>query len=192
MALTPLTHLSVDSQRQYQSVYNWFCATYKGDMLHTTGIQKFVDNHPEDVVRNGLRGRILRSIIDRYLNPRPVGPSISICKRKRRYPINHKKIPMLPWLLFVPRYIHKSICNGVVVTPDGTSIPNQNWMHWTQSFVSALGAHVLRRNLIRSYVAYVHRIIRPLCHNGETISFLGITRQDIINAMLYTHSSIGP
>ena len=186
MALASITHMSPDSQRQYRAVYNWFCSTYNGDMQHTEGIQQFIDNHPDAVVRNGLRGRILRSIVGRYLIPVPCGPSLRLHKRARtRTKAHATKTELHSWLLFVPKYIHKTICDGT----DQPPCPDQNWMHWIHSFVYVMGAHALRRSLIRAYVAYVHRIIRPLCPSGDTSAFLVITRDDIVHSMLHRPSS---
>lgn len=186
MALASLAHLSCDSQRQYVAVYEWFCATYGGSMTHTSEMQTFVDDHPDHVVRDGLRGRILRSIIGRYLLPPPDGPPIHLKTKRSRCKgtAPTSKVDRNRWLSFVPRYLHGTICHG-----DGSAEPTQadrNWMVWTQEYVQALGSHVLRRNHIRSYVAYVHRILRCICPLGVRDDFLNIGRSEIVASILST------
>jgi hypothetical protein len=186
MALAPLSHLSNDSQRQYNAVYEWFRGVYKGTMTHTSEMQAFIDNHPDHVVREGLRGRILRSIIGRYLVPPPIGPPIQLKTKRtkgsnagKKYKVDHNR-----WLSFVPAYLHSTICHG-----DGSVEPttaDQNWMVWTQEYVQCLGSHILRRNHIRSYVAYVHRILRGICPMGIREEFLDIGRPEIVASILST------
>ena len=181
MSLTSLTHMSCDSQRQYRAVYHWFCATYKGDMTHTADMQRFIDDHPDSVMRCGLRGRILRSIIGRYLDPPPSGPPIHLTQKKRPKRTNPcDKTKLIHWLSFVPSYLHPTICEGMN-SPVHTDF---HWMQWTHDYVLAIGCHALRRNLIKSYVAYVHRILRPLCPEGTKSEFLKYGRSHIVTAML--------
>ena len=173
MSLASLAHMSCDSQRQYRGVYNWFCATYTGDMTHTADMQRFIDNHPDAVVRCGLRGRILRSIIGRYLDPAPLGPPVHLMQKKQPKMKNHQdKAKAGHWLSFVPTYLHEGLH------------ADQPWRQWTHDYVLSIGCHVLRRNLIKSYVAYVHRILRPMCPQGTRSEFMQYGRPHIVTAML--------
>ena len=71
------------TRNQYRRVFRWLCAHYDGPWDRTEPLQHFLDEHPEAVVRNGIRGRIVPCLVNRHIQPRPAGPPIFLSNVRR-------------------------------------------------------------------------------------------------------------
>jgi hypothetical protein len=138
---------------------------YHGPWDRTEPIQDFIDEHPDARVRHGLFGRVIQSIVNRYLDPIPKGPAIRLPPRaaatkeavgggdrptkrngKRRTPIAGED-EMNAWLAFVPVYLRS------------WAKAHNQWSVWIHRFVVTLGANAASRYLVRAYVTHVHHVL---------------------------------
>jgi integrase len=124
-------------------------------------IQAFMDEHPKC---KGIRGRILQSIINRHMHPRPMGPPITIMTTS----VNTLKMKMAPahindtWMAYLPIGLRSAILEGTTST----------WRSWLQHYIlHTLHATPLRKNLVRTYVTHVHRVLSEelKCHTLEDV-----------------------
>lgn len=119
-------------------------------------IQLFINEHPKC---KGPRGKVLQSLINRHVQPRPMDPghvtgvlcprppiTISRCLTGKHIPGSIKLLPqMASWTAFVPLHLR----NDMFVTMDAC------WLMWLQHYiVHTLRATPLKKNLIRSYVSH--------------------------------------
>lgn len=168
LALDAIAHLKLTTQTHYRRVFAWLtqhgrpvggggpgAANYTGPWDRTEPLQQFLNEHPNPSVRTGIRGRICQCLLNRYVQPRPIGPPIFISTlvhngSKAKAGGNRHWIAPLSWTDYLPR----SITETCTETP--------TWREWWEEYiVRVLDANPLRRNLVRAYVSHVHRVLCP-------------------------------
>ena len=171
------------TRSQYERVFRWLCQNYDGPWDRTEPLQRFLDEHPDAVVRSGIRGRIVQCLVNRHLVPRPTGPPIFLSNLQR--PRRHAKkgggggdgADAAPWTHYLPGCV-------AAVAEDGP------WSVWLREYVTVvLRANPLRRNLVRTYVAHAYRVLWEAlgCHTAD--SMLGLQRDALAAAVSATNAA---
>jgi hypothetical protein len=139
----------------------WLVKNYQGPWDRTEPIQAFIQTCPDDTVRTGLRGRVIQSIVNRYLHPLPKGPAIRIPHNNRTGGENadsgkksgtsdrrgrHRSEDADAWLAYVPVFLRPAIQQ------------HSMWSAWISRFIVTLGANVVRKMLVRQYVTHVFTV----------------------------------
>ena len=129
MNLADLGTLTVTTRSQYLRVYNWLQREYQGSFDRMEPMQAFMNSHPKC---RGLHARILQSLVNRYIQPRPKGPPITIIKPPKTLAVGckHKIAPESLWTVYLPPKIRNNIlehCGG-------------RWLDWLRQYtVTTLG-----------------------------------------------------
>ena len=169
--------LRESTRSQYRRVFRWLCTHYDGPWDRTEPLQRFLDDHPEAVVRSGIRGRIVQCLVNRHLEPRPAGPPIFL-SNGRRPPRGGQKgargrLVAQQWMHYLPHSVR-----SLAETEDD---PWSGWLH--EYVVTVLRANPLRRNLVRTYVAHVYRVLWDQLHCRSPDDMLGLQRDTLAQAV---------
>ena len=163
--MIPLDKLGPATQAQYVRVLRWLAGQFPGPWDRTEPIQAFIDAHPDTGLRTGLRGRVVQSIVNRYLDPLPKGPPIRLPPRTS-VPCaaddgDHRKVKKRTstaagkgggidgeaWLHYVPIYLRPEVRAHPV------------WSGWIAAYVLAIGATPVQTCLVRTYVTHVYNVL---------------------------------
>ena len=123
--------------------FRWLQREYKGTYERTEPIQTFISEHPKF---QGIRGRIIQSVINRHLDPKPRGPTIYI-HQPRQIVLKKMKGPVLGcWAVYLPPRLRAELQQL-----------SAQWQQWLYTYiVRTLGANPIKKNLVRSYVTQVY------------------------------------
>jgi integrase len=176
MQLAGMDQLAPGTQAQYQRAFRWFQREYAGPCDRTEPMQVFLNQHPKC---KGIQGRIIQSVINRHLRPRPAGPPITIVVVPQSF---RKKIGKSgkvldeehAWAVYLPIHLHGSIMRDL--TP--------SWHAWLQHYiVHTLHATPLRKNLVRTYVTHVYKVLVEELQCSNMGDILRISHADLVHAV---------
>lgn len=176
-----LDRLRPGSQRHYERVFRWLCENFSGSWSRTEPLQAFLDGHDDPAVRHGTRGRIVQSLVNRHVDPRPEGPPLVLrppgrgSKRPPPRPApGDKAAPDAGWTSYLP----------VWMQPELGRCP-EAWRVWLAHYVlRVLRANALRRNIIRTYVTHVVHVLLWQLQCRSLDGFLALRREDLAQAVV--------
>ena len=169
-------YLTAGTRGQYMRAFRWLQREYNGTYERTEPIQAFVNQHPKC---QGIRGRIIQSVVNRHLDPKPAGPSIYI----------HHSRPVAPrppkatqsnqglgcWVVYLPPRLRVELLERL----DG------QWQQWLYGYiVGALGANPIKKNLVRSYVTQVYRVLFQELQCERLDHFFNLQRANLARAVV--------
>lgn len=135
----PLSH---GTRRKYRGVFLQFLRQYQGHWDHTRHLQCFFDGQP---AMQSLR--MLQSVLNHHLTPPIPGPRIRLPPRRKTMTRHNNRETDGDLLYYIPAYIRAQLHS---VDADARDKINM--------FVLSCVPNTQRRDLIRTWVAYVWRI----------------------------------
>lgn len=185
--------MSDGSRQQYRAVHRWLLRAWweaagAGDRT-LPSLQAFLRRCDEERSASRVRLRLAQTLVNRHWQPRPPGASVRLLTRRERVAAAGGKgilcrgllwggaegLPMGEdwWRAYVPHYLLRRWAH------DGAEV-----LGWLRSYVGALGACALRRGLIRSYVAYVHRVLVDGLGCTTARDLLALRREALVTTIL--------
>lgn len=164
--------------RRYVADWRWLRSQYDGPWDRTEPIQTFIDTafSNQEGRPCAVRARNLCSIVNNYLMPVPRGPRLTIKRHRRPHTATRSKRcggihPDRWWWGYVPEYLRPGLQSDPV------------WCAWFQRFVAVLGANPLRRNIVRTHLVHVHRVLRTALRCSTPGDLRAIGPEDLAQAV---------
>ena len=170
-------HLTDGTRGQYGRAFRWLQREYHGTYERMEPIQEFIDHHPKC---KGIRGRIIQCLINRHLQPRPSGPAIHIYRlRAAKSKCNPMKVlgrtQLSVWGAYLPPRLRAELMANLDTV----------WQTWLHTYiVKVMGATPIKKNLVRSYVTQVYRVLYQTlsCHTLDDV--FALSRHNLAQAVL--------
>ena len=171
-------HLTDGTRGQYVRAFRWLQREYQGAYDRMEPMQEFIDQHPKC---KGIRGRIIQCLINRHLQPRPNGPAIHIYRIRAAK--SKCKVLGRTQLSVWGSYLPPRLCTELFANL------NALWQTWLHAYiVKVMGATPIKKNLVRSYVTQVYRVLYQTlgCHSMDDV--FALSRHSLAQAVLDVNS----
>lgn len=176
VSICDLDRLTTGTSDQYKRAFRWLRKEYAGGFDRTEPLQAFIDQHPSC---RGIRGRIVQSLVNRHMSPKPIGPPITITRfvqpLGKKNQLCNAKLAETVWQSYLPLHLKQKILD------DNTT----EWSHWWQHYiVHTLCASPLKKNLVRAYVTHVYRVLFQALGCMVTSDVVALQRHDLIQSII--------